>query len=106
MAHLPAWFVPLIVGLVCLRLLDDHLKKTQRANRRRKYREYLRTPGWQSRREVAVATAAQRWQDCKRETDRFDVHHITYRRVGRERPRDLVALCHDCHMSRHKRHRR
>jgi len=32
-----------------------------------------------------------------------EVHHLTYDRVGRERPEDLMAVCADCHRALHNR---
>lgn len=29
------------------------------------------------------------------------VHHVTYVRLGRERPEDIVGLCDDCHYGAH-----
>ena len=33
----------------------------------------------------------------------FDVHHLTYERLGRELLSDLQVLCHDCHKIADKR---
>jgi hypothetical protein len=33
--------------------------------------------------------------------ENLDVHHLTYKRRGNERPADLVALCRRCHKERH-----
>lgn len=37
-------------------------------------------------------------ENCRRKTTRLEVHHKTYVRFGgRELPRDLEALCEECH---------
>lgn len=33
----------------------------------------------------------------------IQVHHLTYDRLGRERPEDLLPLCISCHKREHKR---
>jgi 5-methylcytosine-specific restriction endonuclease McrA len=60
--------------------------------------------GWQLRRQSALERAKHRCQDCGR-TGGLDVHHLTYRRVGRERLRDLRAVCRECHRKRHRGYR-
>lgn len=32
----------------------------------------------------------------------YQVHHLTYARMGNEHPEDLVALCPKCHTKRHR----
>jgi hypothetical protein len=98
-----------IVLLIVLRVADDHLRTKERQRRvaarrerQRRYWEYLRTPGWKSRRQVALQRASGRCRDCDRTTTQLEVHHLTYRRVGREHPKDLRALCPNCHEARHR----
>jgi 5-methylcytosine-specific restriction endonuclease McrA len=66
------------------------------ATRKEKYREYLESPEWQKRRKQALDHAEHRCQVCN-SSKRLDVHHRTYERVERERPRDLTVLCRRCH---------
>jgi hypothetical protein len=80
------------------------------------YAEYLLSGHWQTKREAALWRAQNRCQSplCRYDyvrawTDeeiseklargeyRLDVHHLTYERLGRESPDDLLVLCRDCH---------
>lgn len=38
---------------------------------------------------------------CDAHTGNLNLHHLTYRRLGRERQADVVALCFDCHRFAH-----
>ena len=107
--HIDYWLVPVIVLVILLRLADDHFNAKRRQRRRRErearrseYRRYLRSPSWQGRRQKALAKAAGRCRDCGRQMP-LQVHHLTYTRVGKEHPKDLRAICADCHAKRHRR---
>lgn len=64
---------------------------------RDEYREvYLRSEHWRETRLAALERAEHRCQVCNR-TERLDVHHRTYERIGEERPADLTVLCRRCH---------
>ncbi len=65
------------------------------------YREYLRTPEWQSRRRIALVAASHRCQVCNA-SDNLDVHHRTYERRGAEHESDLTVLCRSCHAVFHE----
>ena len=64
------------------------------------YNEYLKTDGWQTRRLKALDRAGNRCQVCN-STDRPEVHHRTYERLGHERAADLIVLCRHCHQLFH-----
>lgn len=67
------------------------------------------------RHEYVKAIAGTRWRDLRRQVlerdgytcriclqggrpwNELEVHHITYERLGRERPEDLAAICSACH---------
>jgi 5-methylcytosine-specific restriction endonuclease McrA len=63
---------------------------------------YLRGAEWQRLRFEALELADYKCQLCGRQNRVLDVHHNTYRRVGRERVSDLVVLCRDCHYRYHE----
>jgi hypothetical protein len=65
------------------------------------YKEYLKTPHWQAVREEALRRAKDKCQLCGSK-DRLEVHHNTYERRGRERPEDVIAICHKCHSKHHE----
>jgi hypothetical protein len=70
------------------------------ARGRAEYRLYLQSWGWRRRRNRAVRRAGFRCEDCGRRVA-LQVHHLTYLHRGRERRRELVALCRHCHNVRH-----
>ena|SRR6266566_2089291 len=65
-----------------------------------KYHAYLRSPEWQALR-YAVLQRSGGWCERCRGRRAVDVHHRTYARKYRERLRDLVHLCRDCHEIQH-----
>ena len=102
--HPHAW--PLLAGLGATLLCAGGLARRVRLARRRAwYRNvYLRSPHWRARRARAIALAGGRCERCGK-PGRLEVHHLTYKWLGRERDRDLRALCHDCHRIADRRRR-
>ena len=69
--------------------------------RRTAYERFLRSPRWQTRREAKLRTVGWRCEECGR-GGRLQVHHRNYNRPwGREKDKDLVALCSMCHVTEH-----
>lgn len=66
-----------------------------------RYELYLRSPIWRLRRRLWILQAGGRCQDCHRRRRPLTIHHLTYRRLGRERRRDVRVLCWGCHQARH-----
>lgn len=71
--------------------------------RRAEYREYLLSPWWRARRALKL----ERQPRCQAElpgcTGRAtEVHHVTYRRRGREPLFDLRSVCAPCHREIHQ----
>jgi 5-methylcytosine-specific restriction endonuclease McrA len=64
------------------------------------YGAWLETDEWQAIREKALERAEHCCADCGSERG-LEVHHLTYRNLGAERPEDLVVVCSDCHVERH-----
>jgi hypothetical protein len=62
------------------------------------YAEYLASDWWRARRLLVGQAVGWRCACGARATQ---VHHLTYRRLGRERDSDLVALCAGCHAEIH-----
>lgn len=60
------------------------------------YEEYLRTEHWKRTRRKALLRAGYQCQKCGA-TSYLEVHHVTYARLGAERPDDLIVLCRACH---------
>ena len=60
------------------------------------YQRYLLTPKWRATAKKAIKRAHGRCQVCGN-LYRLEVHHNTYRNIGREKPEDLCVLCARCH---------
>jgi hypothetical protein len=66
------------------------------------YHAYINGAEWRRRRDAKLSELGHRCQGCD-ETERLEVHHLTYDRLGRERMEDLMVLCHLCHAREHGR---
>lgn len=73
------------------------------------YREYLASPHWTDVKErffasrlVSRNSGGKRCCEACRKSDvRLSVHHRTYKRLGKERLIDLMAVCDSCHEEIH-----
>jgi 5-methylcytosine-specific restriction endonuclease McrA len=63
-------------------------------------RAYLKTARWQRKRQAAFDHYGQECGRCGSTRD-LDVHHRHYRRLGREKMKDLEVLCSECHLAAH-----
>jgi hypothetical protein len=67
------------------------------------YAEYLRTEHWQ---DVRRRFWASKLHDGKcyacGTTGKLNVHHKSYKRIGREKLNDLCLLCDNCHSETHR----
>ena len=68
--------------------------------RPRSYPRYLRSRTWRRRRTRVLARDEHGCLACGCLFG-LQVHHLTYKRVGRERMNDLVTLCSPCHVNEH-----
>ena len=64
------------------------------------YDDYLTSDHWRKTRVGAIKRAGNRCQKCGAICP-LEVHHLVYRRY-REKPEDLIAVCHECHMELHR----
>jgi len=60
------------------------------------YNQYLLTPQWKNIRDRVLRRASFRCEGCG-VAPATSVHHLTYKRVGKEMLFDLVAVCQKCH---------
>jgi 5-methylcytosine-specific restriction endonuclease McrA len=95
--NLSWWVWAVLAGGLVMTVLEER----QRAARKARHRAYLRSREWRARRKDALAVAGGRCQDCGASRD-LHVHHLTYKRYGRELSRDLRVLCSGCHRRRHR----
>lgn len=67
------------------------------------YNLYLLTPAWRDYRQEVLAYWGYRCALCVDHRGPLEVHHRTYRRLGREKLTDSVPLCDECHRLFHGR---
>lgn len=70
------------------------------------YEEYLQTKHWRTFRKRIADMRGWKCEHCGKKIEKsceYNVHHKTYKRVGREEPEDVLFLCRDCHVAEHKR---
>lgn len=72
----------------------------ERGSWRARYKTYLQSPAWA---EVRRARLALDGGDCQCGARAEHVHHLNYRRFGRERMEDLLSVCRACHSKLHGR---
>ena len=66
---------------------------------RERYRRYLQSDTWKTKRKAVLQTAGFRCRRCG--APATEVHHETYKRIYNERMSDLTALCSNCHEAAH-----
>lgn len=64
------------------------------------YGEYLQSDEWKATR-TKIRRRARGWCERCHVRRRVDVHHLSYERLGHERPSDLIAVCGWCHQFLH-----
>lgn len=70
--------------------------RSSRGNsKKRKYKTYIRSSAWKTRRSATFCRDNWTCRLCGEPAT--EVHHLTYARLGRERPEDLISVCEDCH---------
>ena len=65
------------------------------------YKNYLRSKKWKMKRISVLKRAKYRCQLCNNK-NRLQVHHRTYKNIGKELLTDLTVLCFGCHNLFHK----
>jgi 5-methylcytosine-specific restriction endonuclease McrA len=65
------------------------------------YNQYLLTEHWQKTRKATLAARGYQCEKCRKRGGELHVHHLTYARLGQERPEDLQVLCSECHRWEH-----
>ena len=68
------------------------------------YEQYINSRKWLVRRAFVLFMSERRCADCGARASH--VHHVTYRRLGKELLDDLVPLCSACHDGRHSKKQR
>lgn len=68
--------------------------------RQKRYAQFLNSPYWRSASAIFRALR-EMCEVCKTEKS-TQVHHLSYKNLGRERDEDLQAVCAGCHTDHHK----
>ena len=66
------------------------------------YNQYMQSEAWDKKRKKRLSLDDYICQDCRCKNKPLDVHHLNYKRLGRERMEDLLSVCRSCHLRRHK----
>jgi len=74
--------------------------KPKQKNRRRIYRDYLKSSAWKRKRKQALKFHGSYCHHCKSE-ENLHVHHTTYTHIFNEHMEELRILCADCHRMVH-----
>lgn len=67
------------------------------------YTAALGSEHWREVRRIAIRHYGYRCGHCGRGDRPLDGHHLTYARLGHERPSDILPLCRRCHDAEHGR---
>jgi len=65
------------------------------------YHDYLQSADWAKRRQWVLEFWDHRCALCF-STEKLEVHHRTYQRLGQEKLTDLIVLCDACHEQFHE----
>jgi len=70
------------------------------------YQQYMKSDKWRSKCQERTKIAGNKCEMCGRlakDSKRLQIHHITYKRLGRENVyTDLICLCGHCHVLIHR----
>ena len=62
--------------------------------------EYMKSDKWSAKRELVLKRDCYKCCSCNN-TSNLEVHHLTYKRLGNERLKDLAVVCRTCHQKIH-----
>jgi HNH endonuclease len=96
------WIAVFWVWREFLRGLRERRHRGGAGDHSAEYAAYMQSPEWRRRRATILRQHGRRCQECGARGP-LDVHHVTYRDLGNERPWQLAALCPDCHRKAHGR---
>ena len=65
------------------------------------YAAYIQSDAWKRKRIVRLKEDGFSCQLCGAKTN-LNVHHLTYKHLGCERPDELMTLCRNCHAKVHE----
>jgi 5-methylcytosine-specific restriction endonuclease McrA len=81
-------------------LLTKRIRTRMSKRWRPDYHAYIRSFRWKRKADHIRHKDGYRCRDC--DQGGWEVHHLTYDRLGFELDSDLVTLCRSCHEARHE----
>ena len=91
----------LIIGII-LTILPINFIRRKNPQQTLRYAKYLRSSKWCKTRTKALLRDKHECRHCGSKVQ-LEVHHITYKRIYKEKLKDLITLCKSCHMKEHAR---
>jgi len=91
---------------------DKRYKKTKitkikrHLSKKEIYNRYINSPEWRRFRTKVLKERGHKCEICKKEGNSFDIHHLTYERLGNELLEDVQVLCQSCHKEIHKKNKK
>lgn len=76
-------------------------RERKKRKQRVKYAQYIVSVEWKIKREEKIKIVGPCCEKCGSTKKHLQVHHLNYKRVGRELMSDLQVLCANCHMAAH-----
>lgn len=75
-------------------------KKKKQNKNKVSYKEYIKSEKWKKKVAYIKEVRNNRCEVCGNK-ENLQVHHLTYKRLGKEKDEDLQLLCGGCHMKAH-----
>lgn len=69
---------------------------------RQSYESYINSNEWKRKRLALFQRRGRKCESCGETRGEIHVHHLTYANFGKEQDIDLLILCRECHMMRHR----
>jgi len=79
----------------------SHKPRPAKSSKKDRYEAYINSPEWKMFRLRIFAVRGARCEDCASDSGTLHLHHLTYKRFGKERDSDVRILCVSCHQKRH-----
>lgn len=76
-------------------------KSQKTKDRRKEYREYLKSDAWQQKRAMMFGLRGRKCEKCDATDVTLQIHHLTYANIFNEPPEDLQIVCIECHEKIH-----
>jgi len=82
----------------------EKVAKPKLSDKQKEYKQYLKSPQWKKKRLEIIMRDNFTCRKCGIGVtpSMAEVHHLTYQRIFKELPSDLITLCRNCHMKEHE----